>query len=269
MKTILFAVPALVLAVSAEAATVAPHRAVYELSLLRASEGSGLQSADGRIGFEVEGSTCDGFTVNFRMAVKYRPKEGEVTLIDTVTTTYEGPGALDFRHQLTERVDGEMRTDHRIKMSRPAATAEGKGSVSTEQGPVFTVPAGAALPMQHQLRLMALGEQGGGRDSSVIYDGSNKEKAYRAISFVGKEKPPGSIGRDAENAAAKPLGKVGAWPVSITYFSLEGNAETPEYQVSFDLYENGVASGLVLDYGDFALSGTLSDLKMFEAASCQ
>ena len=40
----------------------------------------------------------------------------------------------------------------------------------------------------------------------------------------------------------------------------------PLLAVAFTLL---VASGLVLDYGDFALSGTLSDLKMFEAASCQ
>ena len=39
-----------------------------------------------------------------------------------------------------------------------------------------------------------------------------------------------------------------------------------EYQVSFDMYENGVATGLVLDYGEFALSGKLADLKMLEAS---
>lgn len=268
MKTALFLLATLLLAGAAEAATVAPHRAVYDLSLLRANEGSSLQSATGRLAFEVEGSSCEGFTVNFRMATKYRPKEGELTLIDTMTTTYEGPGALDFRHQMKERIDGALKEDKRIKMTRPKADAEGAGEIFAKAGEAFTVPAGASLPMQHQLRLMALGEKGGGRDSSVIFDGSDDGKSFRAISFVGKEKPAGSIARDGANAAAAPLKGFRAWPMTISYFPLSGDADLPEYQVSFDMYENGVATGLVLDYGEFALSGRLADLKMLEPANC-
>lgn len=269
MKSILsLLLPAILLVPAAEAATVAPHRAVYDLSLMRADQGSSLQSATGRLAFEIEGSTCEGFTVSFRMATKYRPKEGEVTLMDTTTTTYEGPGALDFRHQIKERVDGSLRDDYRIKMTRATAESAGEGTLSTKPTEPFTVPAGAVLPMQHQLRLMALGEAGGGRDSSVVFDGSDEGKSFRAISFVGKEKAPGSLARDAANPAAAPLNALGAWPVSVSYFKLEGGAETPEYQVSFDMYENGVATGLVLDYGEFALSGTLADLKMLKAPGC-
>ena len=54
----------------------------------------------------------------------------------------------------------------------------------------------------------------------------------------------------------------------VSYFPLEGGGEVPEYQVSFDMYENGVATGLVLDYGDFALSGTLADLKLLDEPAC-
>ena len=268
MKSILCLLPALLLVPAAQAATVAPHLAVYDLTLLRANEGATLQSATGRLAFEIEGSSCEGFTVSFRMATKYRPKEGEVTLMDTTTTTFEGPGSLDFRHQMKERIDGTPRDDYRIKMTRATPEAEGQGSISTKPNEPFTVPAGALLPMQHQLRLMALGEAGGGRDSSVVFDGSEEGKAFRAISFVGKEKPAGSLARDAGNPAAAPLKALGAWPTTVSYFALDGSSETPDYQVSFDMYENGVATGLVLDYGEFALSGTLAELKMLETSSC-
>ena len=56
--------------------------------------------------------------------------------------------------------------------------------------------------------------------------------------------------------------------MTVSYYALDGSAETPEYQVSFDMYENGVATGLVLDYGDFALSGTLADLKLLDESDC-
>jgi hypothetical protein len=259
---------ACVLAPAAEAATVAPHRALYNLTLLRASEGASLQSASGKLAFEVQGSSCEGYTVNFRMATKYGAKEGDPTVIDTRTTTYEGPGSLELRHQLLETINGDTKQDLKITVDREAADKPGSGSISTKPTEPFTVPAGAALPMQHQLKLMTLGEHGGGRDSSIIYDGSDEAKAFRAISFVGAEKPAGTIARDAANPAAAPLKPVGAWPMTISYYPVEGNDEIPQYQVSFDMYENGVASNLTLDYGDFALTGTLEKLELLEPSSC-
>ena len=35
--------------------------------------------------------------------------------------------------------------------------------------------------------------------------------------------------------------------------------ELPSYQMSFTLYENGVTNDLVMDYGDYALSGSLKN----------
>lgn len=268
MKTVLPFLGLLLLAGGAEAATVAPHRAIYDLSLLRANEGASLQSATGKLAFEIDGSSCDGFTVNFRMATKYRQDDGSVSVIDSLSTTYENGAATELRHQSKESVNGSVRDSERIKLTRPTADAEGTGEMKSKPNEPFTVPAGAALPMQHQLRLMALGEAGGGRDSSIVYDGSDGSKSFRAISFVGKEKPAGSIARDAGNPAAKPLEGSAAWPMTVSYYALDGNAELPEYQVSFDMYDNGVVTGLVLDYGDFALSGTLADLKMLDTPGC-
>jgi hypothetical protein len=268
LKSIPCLIAALLLAVpAAEAApTVAPHRAVYDLSLMRASPS--LQSASGRLAFEIEGSTCEGFTVSFRMATRYRPKEGEMTLIDTSTTTYEGPGALDFRHQITERVDGALRDDHRVKMTRATAEAAGEASISSKPGEAFTVSAGTLLPMQHQLRLMALG-RGGGR--------ARFERHLRRLGR-GQVLPghhlrgQGETGGKPAARCRKPRRGAAQGPVRMAdvgeLFRARGQCRNPEYQVSFDLFENGVATGLVLDYGEFALAGKLADLKMLEAAEC-
>ena len=165
---------------SAQAAfTAAPHRAIYDLTLLRAGDSANLQSATGRLAFELQGSSCEGYTVSFRMVAKYRASEGAATLIDTQNTTYEGPGALDFRHQVKELVNGEIKEESKLKVTRAAANQVGKGEITSKADESFTVPGEAFLPMQHQFKLMALGEAGGGRDSSLIYDGSDGAKRFR------------------------------------------------------------------------------------------
>lgn len=253
---------------AAEAATIAPHRAVYDLTLMRTKEGANLQSAVGKLAFEVQGSSCEGYTVNFRMAAKYRPNEGDASLIDTQSTTYEGPGALDFHHQMKETVDGDTKEETKLKMSRKAAGAEGQGKIISKDDEAFKIPAGTFLPMQHQLKLMALGETGGGRDSSLIFDGSDGSKVFQAISFVGREKGPGNFAADAADPVAAPLKTLGSWPMTVSYFPDDKGAAEPDYQVSFEMYANGVATALVLDYGDFALGGKLTSLEFFKPSEC-
>lgn len=256
-------------AADAGAAALAPHRAIYDLSLLRANNNASLTAAEGRLAFELQGSPCEGWTVSFRMVSKYRPQEGQPSLIDTQSTSFEGPGALDFRHQVKEIVNGKVREDSRIKIARAQADAEARGEVTGKTSETFDLPPEVNLPMQHQIKLITLGESGGGgRDSSVVFDGSDGSKSFRAISFVGKTKPPGSIARDLANPEARPLAAVPAWPMTISYYPAEGGDETPEYQVSFDMYANGVATGLVLDYGDFAMTGKLVKLQMLEQPQC-
>jgi len=268
LKTALTALSLLLLAGVSEAATVAPHRAIYDLTLLRANEGASLKTAAGKLAFEIDGSQCDGFTVNFRMATRYGQEEGGNTLIDSTSTTFENAAATELRHQSKESVNGKLRDSEKITLKRTRPDAEGTGELDSKPGESFTVPAGAALPMQHQLKLMALGEAGGGRDSSIVFDGSDGAKSFRAISFVGREKPPGGNADDAGSRAAAALKGLASWPMTVSYYALDGAEELPEYQVSFDMYANGVATGLVLDYGDFALSGTLTDLKLLDTPGC-
>ena len=41
--------------------------------------------------------------------------------------------------------------------------------------------------------------------------------------------------------------------------------ETPTYRISFKLYAMGITRDLVMDYGDFSMTGTRVDLALFDA----
>ncbi|MGI9404306.1 MAG: EipB family protein, partial [Hyphomicrobium sp.] len=44
-----------------EGSSIAPHRAVYEIRLDRASPGSGVADMTGRMVYEMSGSSCKGY----------------------------------------------------------------------------------------------------------------------------------------------------------------------------------------------------------------
>ena len=57
--------------------------------------------------------------------------------------------------------------------------------------------------------------------------------------------------------------------MTIAYFNdKSGTDALPIYRMSFKLYENGITRDLVLDYGDFVLTGKLKKLDILETASC-
>ena len=66
-----------------------------------------------------------------------------------------------------------------------------------------------------------------------------------------------------------------AWPVSIAYFNdggsekEENGEEVPDYQMSFTLFENGVARNLTMNYGDYVLAGKLEQLDALEISECR
>lgn len=268
MKKLLLAASLSFAIVPAQAATIAAHRAIYDLDLVQLRKGADLSSVKGRLAFEIDGSTCEGWTVSFRMINKFQPVEGEPKLVDTQSTSFESGDGLKLRYNEHEFINRAAQPETRISVSRDGLDKDGKGEQGDPGTAPFILPPGTAFPMQHQFRLMAAAEKGVSRDDSMIYDGSDADKSFRAISFIGKRKAPGANARDSADADAAALSALASWPVTISYYHRDGG-DTPDYQVAFDIYENGVATGLVLDYGDFVLGGDLAKLEMLAADPCK
>ena len=60
--------------------------------------------------------------------------------------------------------------------------------------------------------------------------------------------------------------------MTISYFdraaARQGGEQTPVYAITFELYENGVSRALLLDYGDFVMTGEMTSLEMKDAKPC-
>jgi len=71
---------------------------------------------------------------------------------------------------------------------------------------------------------------------------------------------------DPEAPALAKLSTDKYWPVDIAYFddTAKTGEEVPEYRISFKLHENGITRDLVMDYGDFSMTGKLVNLSLFD-----
>jgi hypothetical protein len=253
----------------AMASVVAPHRAVYDLQLLRTTDGANVGSVSGRMAYEVSGSECDGWTVSFRLVNRFDYKEGTSRLFDTQSSSWETGDGKAMNYSEREFIDNKQEGEKRLSVARVEKTGVGEVSISLPKEKKISISAETVFPMRHQLRLMDAAAKGQTRDVSLVYDGSDEEKTVRAISTIGRKVNAGEGKKDKDNAEAALLLSLPSWPVTIGYYSAEeANAETPLYQINFDMYENGVSTSLVMDYGNFALSGKLVHLEFLKAEIC-
>lgn len=248
--------------------TIASHRAVYDLSMKQASDRSGISGVSGRMVIELSGSTCEGWTVNFRMINQYLLQRGTTRLSDNRSSSWEAGDGLKMHYTQRQFIDNKLQEEARLKAGRDKLGVAGEATISKPKKETFTLAADAVFPVQHQIRLVEAALAGESRDRSLVYDGSEGAKTYVAISFIGAE----TKASQQDGKGAEMLHGQKAWPVSISYFDQQNDQSgeaTPAYQVSFRMFENGVAGDLTLDYGDFALKGKLAGYEALEQAACE
>src|SRR5436309_7808650 len=109
---------------------LAPHVAVYDLSLTSSRGKRALEGVRGRIVYDFSGSACEGYALNFRQVTELDSGEGKVALSDLRTATWEEGDGKSFRfqsqnfmdQQRISEVDGKAdraKEDVAIKLSKP------------------------------------------------------------------------------------------------------------------------------------------------------
>ena len=127
------------------------------------------------------------------------------------------------------------------------------------------------FPTEHIRRIVLAARAGQSLLQLPVYDGSETgEKLYDTLTVIGQPIAPDGHQVDDAAAGQTVLASMKRWPVTVSYFDhgKQGGEQTPVYSIRFELYENGVSRALVLDYGDFSISGTMSTLEMRDSKPC-
>ncbi|MFE1602713.1 cell envelope integrity EipB family protein [Methylobacterium sp. ID0610] len=255
---------------------LAPHRAVYDLSLMRSGGARSVDSARGRIVFDFSGDPCKGWALQYRQVTVLESSESGTRTSDLRNNTFESGDGHSFHFRTQSDLNGSQ---------QPAvdgdAERDAKGLAVTIKNPQkarVTAPGEVLFPAAHMRRLIEAAQAGERTVSVKVFDGSDDgRKIYDTLAVIGPRRTiPASVETTAPPAAEAPL-REGAmatmprWPVTLSYFSAgEEGERMPIYVLSFDLYENGVSGALRLDYGGFALKGDLSRIDLApEAKDCR
>ncbi len=246
-----------------------PHRAVYDLSLIKASDRSGIIGMNGRIVYEMTGSKCDGFSVRFRFMTEVQTTRKNFTN-DQRTTSFEGGDGRSFSFVNQSYLNGQLEQELRGRANR----GEEKLSVKITKPETVNVELDDAIFMTEHIGILIEAAQ---EQQSIVaaklFDGSDKgDELVDTTAVIGKRRAEITDVEGEPDQVSQLFKEQSAWPISVSYFSTAPSAEQgerlPIYQVSFIMHESGVSRDLKMLYDDYSLKGDLKQIEFLEKASC-
>jgi hypothetical protein len=245
-----------------------PHLAVYDLKLLQSRGKRPIESVRGRILYDFSGSSCEGYTLQFRQVSQIDTGEGKILMSDLRAATWEEGAAKSFRFKSQNFVDEKLADSVDGKAER--RSAEISVSLTKPADKTISLETGIIFPTEHMRRIIEAARAGKSVLELAVYDGSETgEKVYDTLTVIGRPIAP-DAGKSADAADAA-LAALQRWPVTISYFerAKKGGEQIPIYSIGFELYDNGISRALSLDYGDFVIAGEMTQLDVKQAAPCK
>ncbi len=235
---------------------LAPHRAVYDLSLSQAGSGDTV-SASGEMTFEVH-DACSAWATEQTLSIASIDREGHQSSTRSDYATFESKDGRSFNFTMRQVDEGRTASDLRGHASI-APGKQGQVQFSEPAGAVLTLPVGTLFPMTHTKTILEAAEAGKRELSPVLFDGTGADGAeYTYASILGwapSTEPPITA-----------LRGMGSGRIHIAFYPLADRGMAPEYELGSRFFADGVSDRLDMDFGDYRLRGILRSLVLLPTA---
>ena len=237
----------------------APHRALYSMSLGQKKVNSSIVDVNGRMAFEWR-TDCDGWVVEQRYAMHYYSDSRKTREVDTRFTAWESKDGKRYKFYVSNKPGSGSAEKIEGFASRPGASGTGGARFTAPKETSFELPAAVLFPSSHTFAMIDLALGGGKFFSAPMFDGSEVEGATSVSAVMGLER--------TDTEAREPLLAGKHWPVRIAFFSAGSQSSEPIYEMSVNMHANGVASGMILDYGDITVKVDLQSIEALPQPDC-
>ena len=230
------------------------HRAAYRLTLDRARDSAGVQSAEGAMLFEVQ-DACEAWATRQRFTLVVRDRDGNSIETTSDYSTLEAKDGRSLRFSLTQITEGAVTS--RISGEATMGDTGGRVVFADPSPAEMTLPPGTLFPMIHTIRALATARGGQRLLVAPLLDGTTAEGPQDTTTIM-----TGGWTAPTENAQFPALSPLGSARMRIAFFEpgQQGGASTPGYEVSLRYFANGVADGLKMDFGEFVVDGQMLEL---------
>ncbi len=248
----------------AQAFDIAPHRALYALTLDSAKPSSGIVGATGTLGYEW-GETCDGWTNEQRYKLALDYDEDQPAEVGSSLVTWESKDGLSYRFDERKTRNGQSDEEIHGNATLQSAGGPGKAVIDKPKQTTLDLAPGTIFPTAHTLALIHKGEIGQEFFTAELFDGSTIDSAALVSAVIG---PPKPTLEEIASLPKSPLLQRPGYYVNLSFFQDNSKDNTPDYSLSMILLDNGVSESMTIDYGDYVIKATLKKIQALKKPAC-
>jgi hypothetical protein len=252
------------------ASSFAPHKALYQLDMLSAENGAGINDVRGEM-FYQQDDACDAWTSEHRFNVAYHYTERPPVVNASRYAAWEAKDQTRFYFDSERREDGEDVGGIKGSLQQSAdGTAVAEYIIPAEQK--FDLPKGYMLPTFQTNAVIDHARRGDRIFSGVMFDGTDESGPVTVNTFIGSKVTEDELRNIA--AASEKIDTVllvpEAWHVRMAIFALKAEEEgmMPEYEMDMILHANGIVSHAIVDYKSFKVDQKLTALESLPKKKC-
>jgi hypothetical protein len=228
------------------------QQALYNLTLAKVRTHD-LTGATGQMSFNVVDG-CTGWATTQHMTLLIRNIDGSLNKSVTDYITWESKDGKTLTFTLRESDnDGKEQIDDAGAATHTGSNGAGVITYTTPANTTLAMPPGTLFPMAHTEALLAAGRAGKKFIAPPLFDGTTSNGAQATFVAVLGHLPPGQAPFPALNGIASSN-------VDIAFFERKNDDENPDFRTQMRYFEDGVATDLVMDFGDFVMTGKLVKL---------
>ena len=244
---------------------IKPHRAIYTMTMGSAKNGSNITGVTGRMLFEWA-DDCDGWAVQQHLQLHFNYAEGDESDISSTVISWESKDGKRYNFNVRRMTNDKETENFRGRASVGERGGSGKYAIPKDKKEVSLI-AGTLFPSAHTKLILEKAMAGEKLFTRRVFDGSDEDGQADVSAFIGERRENPQAAEANASLRDNPLLAQPAWPVRLAFFKPDTETGESDYEMDLVLLANGVARSMLIDYGEFAVSGTLSSLEALPASS--
>ncbi len=260
----IIALAAVVFAVSPALADIVPHRALYSLSLGKATESGGFTDVQGAVKTRIE-KTCDAWITTEQIKMRVKTQAGATISQDLSYTGWESSDGNEYRFAASSVLDGEE-TRFRGRAESFPNGKDSPGQVEFREPKEFDMdlPPGTRFYFGLTAWLIEQAEAGAKRAETVTFDGTDEDGPQRVVAII----------LPLKNKSSSIWGKFGAlldrpgWTVRLAFYAIDSKDAAPDYEVEAVVLDNGVTPRMKMVFSEFTAIQKLEKIEALKGPEC-
>lgn len=243
------------------ATQLAPHRAIYSVSLSPDSGGGPVVDVDGVMSMSLE-KTCDGWIFTQDMKSVITVEDGNTVQQSALFTSWESLDGRSYRFASRVRTGGGqliLRGDARLD-----ADGSGTAVYRDPEEVEVSLPRDTLFPVSHTIWLIDEAKAGTRSAPRIVFTGAEDLEAELVNAFIGDR-----VSADAHGASGfGELADKDGWPLTMAFYPIASQTGVPTFEMRALQLENGVSPELLMNFGDFATRLTIQSLEALDSPQC-